>query len=150
MMIGSQVLDAVSRRLSSHNRHRNVTIPKLSEKDLVDVPEEAKQKLKFIPVENADEVLNVALEKNGAPKQRPGGSSIATTSDIRQRNFWFGNHEISASAFFAQRKAVGCCSDLAADYFHSQNSDRVLPSASTSYSNTTAILFSRDHLGGIV
>jgi ATP-dependent Lon protease len=43
-----------------------VIIPKLNEKDLVDVPEEAKQKLKFVPVENVDEVLNVALEKNGA------------------------------------------------------------------------------------
>jgi ATP-dependent Lon protease len=43
-----------------------VIIPKLNEKDLVDVPEEAKQKLKFIPVENVDEVLAVALEKNGA------------------------------------------------------------------------------------
>jgi ATP-dependent Lon protease len=44
-----------------------VIIPKLNEKDLVDVPEEAKQKLKFIPVENVDEVLKIALEKNGAP-----------------------------------------------------------------------------------
>jgi len=43
-----------------------VIIPKLNEKDLVDVPEEAKQKLRFIPVENVDEVLNAALEKNGA------------------------------------------------------------------------------------
>src|SRR5213594_3627468 len=43
-----------------------VIIPKLNEKDLVDVPEEAKQKLKFIPVDNVDEVLAVALEKNGA------------------------------------------------------------------------------------
>jgi ATP-dependent Lon protease len=43
-----------------------VIIPKLNEKDLVDVPEEAKQKLKFLPVENVDEVLAVALEKNGA------------------------------------------------------------------------------------
>jgi len=41
----------------------NVIIPKLNEKDLVDVPEEAKQKLKFVPVENVDEVLSVALEK---------------------------------------------------------------------------------------
>jgi ATP-dependent Lon protease len=41
-----------------------VIIPKLNEKDLVDVPEEAKQKLKFVPAENVDEVLNVALEKN--------------------------------------------------------------------------------------
>jgi ATP-dependent Lon protease len=48
-----------------------VIIPKLNEKDLVDVPEEAKQKLKFIPVENVDEVLAVALEKDGA---RPSAS----------------------------------------------------------------------------
>src|SRR5450432_2227130 len=43
-----------------------VIIPKLNEKDLVDVPEEAKQKIKFIPVENVDEVLNVALETTDA------------------------------------------------------------------------------------
>jgi ATP-dependent Lon protease len=43
-----------------------VIIPKLNEKDLVDVPEEAKQKLKFVPVENVDEVLNAALETDGA------------------------------------------------------------------------------------
>jgi ATP-dependent Lon protease len=40
-----------------------VIIPKLNEKDLVDVPEEAKEKLKFIPVENVDQVLEIALEK---------------------------------------------------------------------------------------
>jgi len=44
-----------------------VIIPKLNEKDLVDVPEEAKQKLKFVPVETVDKVLAAALEKNGAP-----------------------------------------------------------------------------------
>ena len=43
-----------------------VIIPKLNEKDLVDVPEEAKEKLKFIPVENVDEVLAAALDKGGA------------------------------------------------------------------------------------
>ena len=43
-----------------------VIIPTLNEKDLVDVPEEAKQKLKFVPVENVDEVLNAALETDGA------------------------------------------------------------------------------------
>jgi ATP-dependent Lon protease len=43
-----------------------VIIPKLNEKDLVDVPEEAKQKLKFIPVENVDEVLSIALETKDA------------------------------------------------------------------------------------
>jgi ATP-dependent Lon protease len=40
-----------------------VIIPKLNEKDLADVPEEAKEKLKFIPVETVDEVLEIALEK---------------------------------------------------------------------------------------
>src|SRR5438477_1307256 len=48
-----------------------VIIPKLNEKDLIDVPEEAKQSLKFVPVENVDEVLNVALEKNGAANSSP-------------------------------------------------------------------------------
>lgn len=50
-----------------------VIIPKLNEKDLVDVPEEAKQKLKFVPVENVDEVLAVALEKttNPEPAKQP-------------------------------------------------------------------------------
>jgi ATP-dependent Lon protease len=40
-----------------------VLIPKLNEKDLVDVPDEAKQKIRFIPVENVDQVLEHALEK---------------------------------------------------------------------------------------
>ena len=52
-----------------------VIIPKLNEKDLVDVPEEAKQKLKFVPVENVDEVLAVALEKENAAQSVP----VATT-----------------------------------------------------------------------
>jgi ATP-dependent Lon protease len=56
-----------------------VIIPKLNEKDLVDVPEEAKQKLKFVPVENVDEVLAVALEKNGAMSQQAGGSASPKT-----------------------------------------------------------------------
>ena len=46
-----------------------VIIPKLNEKDLVDVPQEAKEKLKFIPVDNVDEVLDIALEKNDAANQ---------------------------------------------------------------------------------
>jgi len=53
-----------------------VIIPKLNEKDLVDVPEEAKQKIKFVPVENVDEVLAVALEKNGA--QSPASERKST------------------------------------------------------------------------
>jgi ATP-dependent Lon protease len=58
-----------------------VIIPKLNEKDLVDVPEEAKQKLKFVPVETVDEVLAVALEKDGATKQQAGGSASPKTME---------------------------------------------------------------------
>jgi ATP-dependent Lon protease len=42
-----------------------VLFPKLNEKDLADIPEEAKQKIKFIPVDNVDEVLANALEPGG-------------------------------------------------------------------------------------
>jgi ATP-dependent Lon protease len=52
-----------------------VIIPKLNEKDLPDVPEEAKQKLKFVPVENVDEVLAVALENNGDASGTPSAKS---------------------------------------------------------------------------
>jgi ATP-dependent Lon protease len=52
-----------------------VIIPKLNENDLVDVPEEAKQKLKFVPVENVDEVLAVALEKDGTASASKGKSA---------------------------------------------------------------------------
>src|SRR5437899_6391768 len=53
----------------------SVIIPKLNEKDLVDVPEEAKQKLSFIPVDNVDEVLACALEKDGATPASEGKPS---------------------------------------------------------------------------
>jgi len=61
-----------------------VIIPMLNEKDLVDVPEEVKQKLKFVAVENVDEVLAIALEKNGtheaagpaSPRTKEKGKSL--------------------------------------------------------------------------
>jgi ATP-dependent Lon protease len=43
-----------------------VLFPKLNEKDLVDIPDEAKEKIEFIPVENVDEVLAHALQKGSA------------------------------------------------------------------------------------
>jgi ATP-dependent Lon protease len=43
----------------------NVIIPRLNEKDLFDLPEEVKQKLRFTLAENVDEVLAGALEQNG-------------------------------------------------------------------------------------
>ncbi len=47
-----------------------VIIPKLNERDLVDVPEEAKQRIDFKPVETVDEVLALALERPPAPAAR--------------------------------------------------------------------------------
>jgi len=44
-----------------------VIIPKGNEKDLVDIPEEAKQKINFVPVETVDEVLKTALEQPPSP-----------------------------------------------------------------------------------
>ncbi len=44
-----------------------VIIPKLNEKDLVDIPEEAKEKIQFVPVETVDEVLQTALEQPPSP-----------------------------------------------------------------------------------
>jgi ATP-dependent Lon protease len=40
---------------------RQVILPKANEKDLEEVPQEAKQRLEFIPVSEIDEVLEVAL-----------------------------------------------------------------------------------------
>ncbi len=44
-----------------------VIIPKQNEKDLVDIPEEAKEKIQFVPVETVDEVLKTALEQAPSP-----------------------------------------------------------------------------------
>ncbi len=40
---------------------QTVIIPKLNEKDLIDVPGEVRERLRFVPVENVDEVLSNAL-----------------------------------------------------------------------------------------
>jgi ATP-dependent Lon protease len=58
-----------------------VIIPMLNEKDLVDVPEEAKQKLKFVAVENVDEVLAIALEKNGTHEADGSASPKTRTKE---------------------------------------------------------------------
>ena len=46
----------------------DVIIPKRNEKDLVDVPDEVRKALKFHPVEHVDEVLDLALERDGTAK----------------------------------------------------------------------------------
>jgi ATP-dependent Lon protease len=44
-----------------------VIIPKENEKDLLDIPEEAKQNIKFVPVETVDELLKTAFVPATAP-----------------------------------------------------------------------------------
>ena len=44
-----------------------VIIPKGNEKDLVDIPEEAKEKIQFVPVETVEEVLKIALVQPPSP-----------------------------------------------------------------------------------
>jgi ATP-dependent Lon protease len=41
---------------------RKVILPKENEKDLEEIPEEIREKLKFIPVDNVDQVLEIVLE----------------------------------------------------------------------------------------
>ena len=47
---------------------KTVLLPKLNEKDLADLPAEVKQKLKFVLVEDADQVLTAALQSRPQPK----------------------------------------------------------------------------------
>ena len=46
---------------------KKVLIPKENEKDLADVPKKVKEDIKIIPVENADEVIKIALTKEPKP-----------------------------------------------------------------------------------
>ena len=48
-------------------RHFDCDHPETNEKDLVDIPEEAKEKIQFVPVETVDEVLQTALEQPPSP-----------------------------------------------------------------------------------
>jgi ATP-dependent Lon protease len=43
---------------------RTIILPKKNEKDLVEIPDEIRQSLKFIPVETVDEVFQEAFEKS--------------------------------------------------------------------------------------
>jgi ATP-dependent Lon protease len=53
----------------------NIIIPKLNEKDLVDVPAEVKNELKITLAETIDEVLAVALEKKPVAPAKPAKSA---------------------------------------------------------------------------
>lgn len=59
---------------------RQVIIPKLNEKDLADVPDEVRRKLKFTLADNVDEVLAVALDR-----KKPHGLRVARTPQSDRR-----------------------------------------------------------------
>lgn len=54
---------------------KDIIIPYQNLKDLVDIPEEFRKKLNFIPVKNLQEVLNVALNHEEGSKKKPSPSS---------------------------------------------------------------------------
>ena len=98
-----------------------VIIPKLNEKDLVDVPEEAKQKLKFVPVENVDEVLGRSAGERRRDCVRFGKQSCLTREYIKPRAL-------------LPFPIFGVCIALCV----------------YCVSNSTATLLRRDHSGGMV
>mgnify|MGYP003574932561 CR=1 FL=1 len=62
---------------------KTVIIPKLNEKDLPEIPDEVKRKIKFEPVETVDEVLAVALARSA--KAPANGKDRAPKSTSRRR-----------------------------------------------------------------
>jgi ATP-dependent Lon protease len=54
-----------------------IILPKANEKDLRDVPEEVRQTVTFMPVENMDEVLSLALVEELVPGTETAGSAGA-------------------------------------------------------------------------
>jgi ATP-dependent Lon protease len=64
--------------LAAHrNGLRTVILPKRNQQDLDDVPDEIKKSMKFVFVEDVDEVIDSALEvpKNGSKKSKNNGKS---------------------------------------------------------------------------
>jgi ATP-dependent Lon protease len=57
-----------------------VILPMANQKDIADVPEIFKKKMKFIFVENVDEVLALALENNGKPRKSKKGKKKTNPS----------------------------------------------------------------------
>ena len=50
-----------------------VVVPRQNEKDLADLPEYARQSLKFVPVDRVEDIAPIALEEAPAPALQPSG-----------------------------------------------------------------------------
>ena len=59
-----------------------VIIPWKNKKDLVEIPDEYRQKLNFIPVKNFSEVINIALIKDEEPETRKPFKSSSTPPNV--------------------------------------------------------------------
>ncbi len=75
--IGGLVEKAVAARRAGLTR---VLIPRANEKDLVEMPDEVRASLEFLPVDDMDQVLELALERAIVPAEpagEPAGSAAA-------------------------------------------------------------------------
>ena len=78
--IGGLIEKAVAARRA---RMKAVIIPKANQKDLVEIPEEVRADLRFIPVETIDEVLEHALVKSKAPEPKsPSAGEIPAVPPV--------------------------------------------------------------------
>ncbi|MDW8124410.1 MAG: endopeptidase La [Geminicoccaceae bacterium] len=59
---------------------KTVIIPKENEKDLAEIPENAKKKLEIVPVATIDEVLRIALQRMPEPLPKPQVEEAPTVS----------------------------------------------------------------------
>lgn len=68
---------------------QTVLIPKLNEKDLPDIPAEVKERLRIVPVENVDQLLKAALERQptAAPhhQEKPPHAAKAKSASRRSK-----------------------------------------------------------------
>ena len=62
-----------------------IILPKLNEKDLPDIPEEVKEKVRFVLAENVDEVLATAFEEPQAKRRTPPADQAQPRSRKVQR-----------------------------------------------------------------
>jgi len=84
---------------------KEVIIPKLNEKDLPEIPEEVKRKIRFHPVENVDEVLAVALQRKKGTSAFNGESEKRAPADrIPKRDRGASRHR--AHRRFAHKAAA--------------------------------------------
>ena len=64
---------------------RTVILPRLNEPDLDDIPQEIRQSMNFVLVDQIDEVLKTALEETAGGETSPAASTEKPTSKKKPR-----------------------------------------------------------------